>query len=49
MKHLLIGLILLGGAVRAFYYVMGLVTGKSAYKGFPGTLGKNYFGASYQK
>lgn len=28
------------GLAEAFYYVMGLVTGKSAYKGFPGVLGR---------
>jgi ABC-type amino acid transport substrate-binding protein len=28
------------GVAEAFYYVMGLVTGKSSYKGFPGVLGR---------
>ena len=28
------------GLAESFYYVMGLVTGKSAYKGFPGVLGR---------
>jgi polar amino acid transport system substrate-binding protein len=28
------------GLAEAFYYVMGLVTGKSSYKGFPGVLGR---------
>ncbi len=28
------------GLAESFYYIMGLVTGKSAYKGFPGPLGR---------
>lgn len=28
------------GFAEAFYYVMGLVTGKSTYKGFPGVMGR---------
>jgi len=28
------------GIAEAFYYVMGLITGKSTYKGFPGVLGR---------